>query len=74
MLITVRSCVRDSYGLDFTFYLDYFIFLSSLRTFIALKMLICCTFASNAPLAQSVERGTKGRVFETHRDKISFFI
>ena len=26
-------CVRDSYGPDFTFYLDYFFFLSRLRTF-----------------------------------------
>ena len=57
MLITLRSCFRGSYGPDFTFYLDYFPFLSSLRTFIALKMLFWSTFVSNAPLAQSVDRG-----------------
>ena len=28
VLITVRSCVGDSYGPDFTFYLDYFLFLT----------------------------------------------
>ena len=35
VLITVRSCVRDSYGPDFAFCLDYFVFLSSMRIFIA---------------------------------------
>ena len=49
MLIMVKSCVRDSYKHNFTFYLDYFPFLSSLRIY---------TFVSNAPSAQSVERGT----------------
>ena len=57
VLITVRLCVRDSYGPDFTLYLDLFLFLRSLRTFIALKMLFWGTFVSNGPLAQSVERG-----------------
>ena len=37
--------------------MDYFLFLSSFRTCIAQKMLICCTFISNGALAQSVERG-----------------
>ena len=27
------ACVRDSNGPDFTFYLDYFLFLTSLHTF-----------------------------------------
>ena len=56
-LITLRSCFPGSYGPDFAFYLDYFLFLSSLRTFIALKMLFRSTFGSNGPLAQWVERG-----------------
>ena len=45
------------------FYLDYFLFLSSLRTFIAYKLLIWSTFVSSGQLAQLVERGaTKGKV------------
>ena len=63
MLITVRFCVRNSYGLDFIFYLDYFLFLSSLRTFITLRTLIWSIFVSSGQLARSVERGaTKGKV------------
>ena len=57
--ITARSCVRATYGPDFNFYLDYFLFLSSLQTFIALKMVIWSTFVSGGPLAQSVERDAK---------------
>ena len=53
----VKSCVPDSYRPDLTFYLHYFLFLSNLRTFIALRMLICSMFVSNGLLAQSVERG-----------------
>ena len=53
----VKSCVRESYGADFPFYLHYFLFLSSLRTFTASKMLFWNAFVSNAQLAQSVERG-----------------
>ena len=56
-----RSCVRDSYGLDFTFYLDYFLFLSSLGIFTILNMLICSASVSNGPLAQLVERGAYNR-------------
>ena len=63
MLTTVRSYVRDSCGSNFTFYLDYFLFLSSLRTFIALKILIWNAFVSSNQLAQSIERGAnKGKV------------
>ena len=57
VLITLRSSFRGAYGPDFTLYLDYFLLLSSLRTFIALKRLFLCTFLSNGPLAQSVDRG-----------------
>ena len=39
------------------FYLDYFLFLSSWRTFIALKFLIWRPFVSSSPLARLVERG-----------------
>ena len=53
----VRPCVRDSYGPDFTFYLDRFLFLSGLHTLIAQKLLIWNTFVSSGLLAQSVERG-----------------
>ena len=35
VLIMVKSCVRESYGPDLPFYLDYFLFLNSLHTFIA---------------------------------------
>ena len=61
VLITVSSCVQDSYALDFTFYLDYFFFLSRLGTFIVLNMLICSTFALNGQIAQLVERGAINR-------------
>ena len=44
-------------GPNFTFYLDYFLFLSSLRKFITLKFLIWNTFVSSSQLAQLVERG-----------------
>ena len=57
MLITLRSCFRGSYGPDFTFYLDYFPFSSSLRTFIVLKCYFRVHVIANGPLAQSVERG-----------------
>ena len=56
MLIKVRCCIRDSYEPDLTFYLDYFFFLSSLRTFIILKILIWSTLVSSVTLAQLVER------------------
>ena len=62
VLITLRLCVGDSYGSDFTFCVDYFLFLSSSRTFIAHndKMEYVCI---NGPLAQSAERGAnKGKV------------
>ena len=63
LLIAVRSCVRDSRVPDFSFHLDYLLFLSSLPTFIAYKLLILSTFVSSGLLAQSVERGaTKGKV------------
>ena len=57
VLITLRSSFRGAYGPDFTFYLDYFLLLSSLRTFIALKRLFWSTFLSNGPLVKSVARG-----------------
>ena len=54
VLITLRSCVQDSYGPDFTFYFDNFVFLNNLHTFIAL---------SKGELAQLVEHGaSKGKV------------
>ena len=71
----VKSCVRESYGADFPFYLDYFLFLSSLRTFIALKMLFWNTFVSNGPLAQAAERGANnGKVLCSRpiRSRFSF--
>ena len=77
VLITVSSCFRGSYGPDFTFHLEYFLFLSSLRTFIALKMLFWSTFVSNGPLAQSVERGANnGKVLcsRVKQIRISLFI
>ena len=43
----------------FHFYWDYILFLSSLRTFIALKVLIWSTFVSSSSIAQLVERGAK---------------
>ena len=52
----VKSCVRDSYRPDFTFYLDSFDFLTSFRTFIASKLLIWTAFVSSGLLAQPVER------------------
>ena len=63
VLITVRCCARDTYGPDFTFYLDYFLFLSSLRTFIALEVLIGSTFVSSSHLAQLVERDANNSKF-----------
>ena len=57
VLLVVKSCVRDSHGPDFAFYLDNFLFLTSLRTFTKYKMLIWSTFVSSGPLAQLVERG-----------------
>ena len=63
VLTTARLCVPDSYGQDFAFYLDSFLFLISLRTFIASKLLIWSTVVSSGPLAQWVERGAhKGKV------------
>ena len=63
VLITLRSCVQDSYGTDFTFYFDNFVFLNNLHTFIALKILINSTFVSKGRLAQLVEHGaSKGKV------------
>ena len=43
------------------FYLDYLLVLSSLRTFIELKMLFWSTVVSSGPLAQSVERSANKR-------------
>ena len=57
VLLVEKSCVRDSHGPDFAFYLDYFLFLTSLRTFTKYKMLIWSTLVSSGPLAQLVERG-----------------
>ena len=58
VLITVKSCVRDSYGPEYTLYSDCFLFSSSFRTFNASTLLICGTFVSNGSLGQSVERGS----------------
>ena len=44
-------------GPKFTFYLDYFLFLSSLRKIITLKILVWSRFVSSSQLAQLVERG-----------------
>ena len=53
VLVKVRLCVRDSCEPNLNFYLDYFLFLSDLHTFITLKT----PFVSNGPIAQSVEHG-----------------
>ena len=52
-----------------------FSFLSSLRTFIELKMLFWNKFVSNAPLSQSVERDTnKGKVVCSRLTRIRFHL
>ena len=50
-----------------TFCLECFLFLSSLLTFIALKMLISSTFVSSSPLVQLVERGVNNGKVESSR-------
>ena len=77
VLITVRSCFRGSYGPDFTSHLEYFLFLSSLRTFIALETLFWSTFVSNGPLPQSVERrANNGKVLcsRPNRSDFTFYL
>ena len=62
-IITLRSCVRDSYKPDFTFYMDYFLFLSSLCTFIAFKNVNLEYVCINSQLAQSEQPGANNAYF-----------
>ena len=58
----------------FHFLFGYFLFLSDLRTFFALKMLCCNKFVSNGPLTQSVERGAnEGRVMCSRLIRTRFY-
>ena len=62
VLATARYCVRDSDELDFTFYLDYFLFLSSLLALIALKIdLIPRSRFGGSSLKKTGEGGGEGR-------------
>ena len=55
VLVTLRSYVRDSCGPDFTFGVDHFLSLISLRTLLKNVNLKCVYI--NGPLAKSAERG-----------------
>ena len=50
-----------------TFCLECFLFLSSLLTFIAFKILTSSRFVSGSPLAQLVERGVNNGKVESSR-------
>ena len=55
MLIPIRSCVRHLHRPDFSFYVDYFLFLISLR-----KLIV--KIGKNGPLAQSGERDANNAI------------